>query len=298
MTLRVVLAVSRNVTFAHLKFDGLAYSQHTLDGDLIKGQKGMWMNVYVGGAIWVIGVAALAAAGTILFHRFRLSGARSGSDAVATVFGLVGGLHAVVMAFVLISLFDTVSTVKGGAQSEANGLVAVYWASDSLPEPAKIQIQELSRTYARTVIDQEWPSMRDGDPVTGSGWSLLDRIRAAIDAAQVDSDWQTERKTEAASQLWSVYEARQARLNAAGDSGVSAVVWIALIAGSVLSISLPYLFDSPNLIAHAMLMFALAGTIALMLFAIYQLQNPFSGGAQVGPDAFNSVIERFGARAS
>jgi hypothetical protein len=256
------------------------------------------MNVYVGGAIWVIGVAAIAAVATILFHRIRLADARSGNDAIGTVFGLVGGLHAVVMAFVLISLFDGVSTVRDGARSEANGLVAVYWASDSLPDPAKGQIQELSRTYARAVIDQEWPSLRDGTTVTGSGWSLLDRIRAAIDAAPAESDWQNERKSEAASQLWSVYEARQERLNAAGDSGVSTVVWLALIVGSMLSISLPYLFDGPKVIAHAIIMFSLAGTIALMLFAIYQLQNPFSGGAQVGPDAFNSVIERFGTRAS
>lgn len=256
------------------------------------------MNVYVGGAGWVLGVAALAVAGTILFHRFRPADASSGNDAIGTVFGLVGGLHAVVMAFVLISLFDTVSTVRDGAQSEANGLVAVYWASDSFSDPAKGQIQELSRTYARTVIDQEWPSMREGDPVAGPGWSLLDRIRAAIAAAPTESDWQIDRKTEAASQLWGVYEARQARLTAAGDSGVSTVVWIALIVGSILSISLPYLFDGPKVITHAILMAALAGTIALLLFAIYQLQNPFSGGAQVGPDAFNSVIERFGARAS
>jgi hypothetical protein len=40
------------------------------------------------------------------------------------------------------------------------------------------------------------------------------------------------------------------------------------------------------------LMSAMAGTIALLLFAIYQLQNPFSGGAKIGPDAFNSVLGR------
>lgn len=256
------------------------------------------MNVYVAGAVWVIGVAALAAVGTILFHRFRPAAARSGNDAIGTVFGLVGGLHAVVMAFVLISLFDGVSTVRDGSQAEANGLVAVYWAADSLPEPARAQIQELTRSYTRTVIDQEWPSMRDGAAMTGPGWSVLDRLRAAIDAAATESDWQAERRTEAASQLWAVYEARQARLTAAGDAGVSTVVWIALIVGSILSISLPYLFDGPQLITHAILMASLAGTIALMLFAIYQLQNPFSGGAMVGPDAFSSIIERFAATKS
>jgi hypothetical protein len=246
----------------------------------------------VAGAIWVLGVAALAAVVAILVHRYTPTG-RDGNDAVGTVFGLVGGLQAVVMAFVLISLFDAVSSVRDGSHQEANALVAVYWASDSLPEASRTQIQELSRSYARTVIDQEWPSMRDGTPVAGPGWSILDRLRAAIDATATESDWQVERKTEAASQLWAVYEARQSRLTAAGDAGVSTVVWIALIVGSLLSVSLPYLFDGPKVITHAILMASLAGTIALMVFAIYQLQNPFSGGAQVGPDAFQSVIDRF-----
>jgi hypothetical protein len=251
------------------------------------------MSIYVIGAVWVVGVATAAAFVTILFRRYSPKDGRTGNEAIGTVFGVVGGLHAVVMAFVLISLFDSVSTVRDGSYTEANGLVAVYWAADSLPEPARGQVQELSRTYARTVIDQEWPAMRDGAPVGGSAWALLDRMRAAIDAAPTSSDWQMERKVEAASQLWGVYQARQARLTAAGNSGISAVVWIALIVGSILSLSLPYLFDGPKLRTHMTIMFALAGTIALLMFAIYQLQNPFSGGARVEPTAFTSILDRF-----
>jgi hypothetical protein len=37
----------------------------------------------------------------------------------------------------------------------------------------------------------------------------------------------------------------------------------------------------------------LSGAIGLLLFAIYQLQNPFGGGASVGPDAFISALSRF-----
>ena len=251
------------------------------------------MSVYVFGALWVIGVATAAALITILFRRYSPKEGRSGNEAIGTVFGLVGGLHAVIMAFVLISLFDGVSTVRDGSYNEANSLVAVYWASDSLPEPARGQIQQMTRTYTRTVIDQEWPAMRDGRPVGGAGWGLLDRIRAAIDGAVTSSDWQADRKSEAASQLWNVYQARQARLTAAGNAGVSAVVWIALVVGSILSILLPYLFDGPKLLTHMVIMASLAGTIALLMFAIYQLQNPFSGGARVEPTAFTSIIDRF-----
>lgn len=251
------------------------------------------MNLYVSGLIWVVGVAVLAAIGTILVHRFVSAEARSSNDAVGQVFTIVGGLHAVLMAFVLISLFDAVSNVRNGSQNEANSLVAVYWAADSLPEPARGQIQDLTKSYVRTVIDQEWPRMSEGEAVAGPGWSILDRLRAAIDGAKPEADWQSERKTEAASQLWNIYQARQARLTSAGSEGVSIVVWFALIAGSLMSISLPYLLDVQKLSTHMILMSTLAGAIALLLFAIYQLQNPFSGGAKVGPDAFTSIIDRF-----
>jgi hypothetical protein len=250
------------------------------------------MNLYLSGLIWVLGVGATACVGTILVHRFMSADARSSNDAVGVVFSIVGGLHAVLMAFVLISLFDAVSTIREGSHTEANSLVAVYWAGDSLPEPAKGQIQDLAKSYTRTVIDQEWPKMRDGEAVSGPGWAILDRMRAAIDSASAESDWQQARKAEAASQLWNVYQARQARITAAGSQGVSTVVWLALIVGSLMSLSLPYLLDVRKLVTHMILMSAMAGTIALLLFAIYQLQNPFSGGAKIGPDAFNSVLGR------
>jgi uncharacterized membrane protein len=253
------------------------------------------MSIYLGGALWVIGVAVVAAIVTILVHRVAPAEGRKGNEAIGTVFGVVGGLHAVVLAFVLISLFDSVGTVRDGARTEANSLVAVYWAADSLPEPNRGQIQETVRVYTRTVIDQEWPRMSDGGAVDNAGWTLLERMRAAIDGVPTNDDWLLDRKTEAANQLWNVYQARQDRLTAAGHSGVSTVVWLALIIGSILSLSLPYLFDGPKLVTHMVIIGTLAGTIALLMFAIYQLQNPFSGGAMVGPDAFVSIIDRFTA---
>jgi uncharacterized membrane protein len=253
------------------------------------------MNVYVDGAIWVVGIAVAAALVTILVRKYSPKEGRSGNEAIGTVYTIVGGLHAVVMAFVLISLFDAVGTVRDGSYAEANGLVAVYWAADALPDPARGQIQEQARTYARTVIDQEWPAMQEGNTVGRQGWTVLERIRTAIDGAPAEGDWQQARKTEAASQLWNVYQARQSRLTAAGNSGVSSVVWIALVVGSILSIALPYLFDGPKLLTHMAIMASLAGTIALLMYAIFQLQNPFSGGAHVDPTAFTSILDRFTA---
>ncbi|GAB3877283.1 hypothetical protein GCM10029964_026140 [Kibdelosporangium lantanae] len=126
------------------------------------------------------------------------------------------------------------------------------------------------------------------------GWHLLDQMRDTISSTQTeqDNDWQASQKQNASDQLWQAYQARQARLDAAASNGVSTVVWFALILGTVMSMALIYLHGGPRMVPHALISGTLAAAITLLLFAIYQLQNPFSGGAAVGPDAFRAVLDR------
>ncbi|MBP2335138.1 hypothetical protein JOF41_001316 [Saccharothrix coeruleofusca] len=252
------------------------------------------MNLYLLSALWVGGAAIGAAVLAYLIRRFWAHEERArNNEAAGQVFTIVAGLNAVLMAFVLIALFDAAKEADDASYREADGLVAAAWASDSLPAGTGEQVRALARAYATTVINDEWPRMSGGAAVPSTGWSQLDRLRQAVARAQVDDEWQVERKTEAAHQLWLVYEARQDRLDAAG-SGVDAVVWFTLLLGSVLSIGLPLLFGGPSVRAHVIIVGTLTATIALLLYATYQMQNPFGGGADVDPGAFRAALERFG----
>ena len=71
-------------------------------------------------------------------------------------------------------------------------------------------------------------------------------------------------------------------------------MWFVLIIGSVVCLILPNLFGGTRLFPHVLLASTLAGALALMLFAIYQLQNPFSGGTRIDPSAFSWALERLG----
>jgi hypothetical protein len=252
------------------------------------------MSVYLLGLVWVAGATAVAGTVAFLISRRRPGdGNEADLSAVGTAFTLVGGMHAVLLVFVLIALFDATATAEEDSYREAEGLVAISWASTALPEPARTEIQKLSRSYADTVIEQEWPRMRAAEDTGDEGWAQLDRLRLAIERADATAGWQEERKSEAANQLWEVYQARQDRLNASG-SGVSLVMWFALIIGSVITVVLTYLNRGTKLLTHVVVVSTLVATIVLLLFAIYQLQNPFGGGASVGPEAFQATLERLG----
>ncbi|HEY4455202.1 MAG TPA: hypothetical protein VGN81_12880 [Pseudonocardiaceae bacterium] len=254
------------------------------------------MNIFVSGLIWVLGAALVAVGIAYLLHRRNPSENRSSNnDSASNVFTIVGGLQAVLIAFVLISLFDNVSTVSTESFTEANGVVAVYWDADSLPAPAKTKIQQLCLDYTNTVINTEWSQLASGaTSVTGPGWQQLQSLHGAITDAAVSNDdnWRLNEKTDAANQLWQVFQARQQRLSAASGGGVSLVVWLAMLVGSVLTLVLSYLFGGAKLVPHMVMVGVLAGTIALLLFAVYQMQDPFTGGAAVGPDAFTSALNR------
>ncbi|WP_328612341.1 DUF4239 domain-containing protein [Amycolatopsis sp. NBC_00345] len=251
------------------------------------------MNVYLTGIFWVVGAAVLAAVIGYLVRRFGWDeGRRDNNDAAGQVFTIVGGLHAVLVAFVLISLFDNVSTARAGSYTEADGLVAMSWAADSLPGDTGAKVHQLASAYATTVQRQEWPRLADGGAMPDTGWNQLSQLSKTIAGAQAGDDWANDRKTEAANQLWQVYQARQARLTASAASGVGSVVWFALILGSFISVLLPNLFGGTRMAAHLVIVSTLAGTIALLLYAIFQLQNPFSGGANIQPDAFASALAR------
>ncbi|WP_253773939.1 bestrophin-like domain [Goodfellowiella coeruleoviolacea] len=251
------------------------------------------MDIYLGGILWVV---CAAAGGALIAYFVRRIGMAEGrvnnNEAAGHVFTIIAGLHAVLVSFVLISLFDAVGAADDGSYQEANSLVAASWAAESLPEPASTRARELSRSYAEIVARQEWPAMGAGDEVSTLGWERLNELRVVVADAAANDEWQIDRKTEAADQLARVSQAREARLTAAGGGEVGAVLWLVLVVGSVLTVLLSNLFGGTRRTTHILIVTTLSAVIALLLFAIYQLQNPFGGGAQIGPDAFQWAVDR------
>lgn len=253
------------------------------------------MNLVLTGALWVLGAAVGAAIIGYLVRRIgQDEGSPSNNDAAGQVFTIVSGLQAVVLAFVLVTLFDAVSDARDGAYAEAQELVAVSWAMESLPAPDAIEVRHNSVAYLNGVIRDEWPSMQRGTPTGGPGWGRLDQIRAAVVNAEADGEFQENRKSEALDKLNEVYSERHERLTRAFDRGVVAVVWFVLIVGSLVCVLLPNLFGGTKLFPHIVLVSTLAGALALLLFAIFQLQNPFSGGSRIEPEAFQWALARLG----
>ena len=88
-----------------------------------------------------------------------------------------------------------------------------------------------------------------------------------------------------------VVELRQSRL-ANVTLGLPAVLWWVVAFGALLNIVLIWLQDM-EIHVHLILGGVLASIIALVIFLIAALDNPFRGEVSVGPDSIALVYETF-----
>jgi uncharacterized protein DUF4239 len=252
------------------------------------------------GILVVGGICLLALVGLELVHRLVPAVSRQRSNDVAGfIYAALGVIYAVLLALVVIAVWEEFQHASETVEQEANATAEIFWLAHRLPEPQGTHIQELARSYAEEVVNEEWPLMEQGKapPMTQvrgtpSGWTIIDEIRASLQDYEPHTKAEEQLYAEGLDQIEELNDARRLRLVAA-EEGVPGVLWSVLIFGGVAAIGFTYLFGLENTWAHRLMVVTLAAVIGLALFTIGALEHPFSGGARIGTGAFELILERF-----
>jgi hypothetical protein len=251
--------------------------------------------------VLVIGLICLIAIGGLeLVQRLVPAGSRQPhNDVAGFIYAALGVIYAVLLALVVIAVWEEYGAASETVEQEANALAEIFWLAHRLPEPEGTHLQELSHSYAEEVVHEEWPLMAQGQaPLltqveeTPAGWVLIDDIRANLQEVEPRTAADEQLYAEGLDQVQRLADARRMRLVAA-EEGIPGVLWAVLIFGGVAVVSFTYLFGLENTWAHRLMVLTLAAVIGLVLFTIGAMEHPFSGGARIGTGAFELVLERF-----
>ncbi|WP_225446723.1 DUF4239 domain-containing protein [Streptacidiphilus sp. PB12-B1b] len=240
--------------------------------------------------IFVGSMAAIALA-LRLVERFVPHHRRERQNEVAGfIFAGVGVLYAVLLGFVVISVWGNVGAAQQTTFNEADSLAGVYWISRSLPLPLGAQIEHQTLDYANTVETTEWPLMsrhRSSPQAT----QLVYDIRNSVLAYQPATLQQQVLYDHAVTDVENLASARRERLNQVQDS-VPPILWVALIAGAVLTVGFTFLFGLSNSLAHGLMVLSLGALVVASLILIKEMDYPFSGVTRVDPTAFRVFLSR------
>ena len=134
-------------------------------------------------AAMLVAVAGLAAVQRLVPAALR----QEHNDVAGFIYAVVGVIYAVLLALVVIAVWEEHEAARATVRDEASALAEVFWLARRLPGPEGPRIQELARSYATVVAEEEWPLMKDGR-ASPRAWALLDDIREPVQDGLVGAE--------------------------------------------------------------------------------------------------------------
>jgi len=187
------------------------------------------------------------------------------NEVAGFIFAGVGVLYAVLLGFVVVSVWGNVAAAQQTTFNEANSLAGVYWISRSPPLPPGPRDTHVTPHHPTT----------DATPPGPPAATLQQQV--LYDHAVTDVE--------------SLASARRERLNMVQDA-VPPILWVALITGAVLTIGFTFLFGLSNSVAHGLMVLALGALVVASLILIKEMDYPFGGVTKVDPTAFQVFLSR------
>lgn len=216
---------------------------------------------------------------------------REHHDVAGFILAIVGVIYAVLLAFVVIAVWEEFEEAKVVAEKEANALMDVYRMAPGFSAALKNQVRADVKVYAQSVVQDEWPTMSNGQNSDKTA-RALDRLWRAFIQATPRMAREASLYDQSIARLTDVSDNRRLRL-LASKNGLPGPLWGVLIFGGIATMLFTYFFGLEKFSNQASMTALLAGTIGLVIFVISALNYPFSGELRIEPEAMQSVLERF-----
>ena len=243
-------------------------------------------------ALIILGAAALSAVGMLIVRRRAPAGSFVRDPVPAgAVYSVVGTAYMLIVAFVFFIAFESYGGAKADAEKEATATLAMFHADVPFGPAARAELQGQMICYAREVISDEWPAMREG-----GASSVVDASVSAMEesAEQIPV---TDAKQAAAFEHWFTLneERRQGRQGRIGKAEglVPPVIWLILIIGAVVVIASVALFADreETAVTQAAMVAAVAIIVVSGLVLVRFLDRPYEGkSGSIKPTAMERTL--------
>ena len=245
------------------------------------------------GILLVGAMVLLAVAGTLLARRWvGVEVLKLNNEVAGFIYAVIGVVYAVLLGFTAIIVWGQYDKAQAVVEQEANELADLYRNAQTFPDGVRRELETRLRTYARLVVEKEWPAMveRKSSPET---WEAFNQLWRTYHLFQPENEHEKIWYAQSLAKLNQLGDRRRLRLLSSRSEGVPGVMWLVLLGAGAVTVGFSFLFGTRNTTAQVLMTAGLAMVIALVLLSIMAMQHPFAGITRVGPDAFNQFFEIF-----
>jgi hypothetical protein len=120
------------------------------------------VRIWLAGLVLVVVVTAAITIKLLVRRRAPVGGWFSDSSRSAGTLSVIGTMFAVMLAFVILLALQSYQRAREGASVEAVAVAELYSIASVFPPPVSDRLHGEWVCYARAVVEDEWPAMRDG----------------------------------------------------------------------------------------------------------------------------------------
>nr|WP_235892481.1 DUF4239 domain-containing protein [Mycolicibacterium hodleri] len=235
-------------------------------------------------------VVGLSVGGLIVFRRAVSHSRLENANAVSgQVFQLAGVLYAVLVAFVVVVVWEQFGDAENATVKEASAITDLLRDSTAIPAAYRPEVQRSLLAYTEDVINDELPRMRRGEAIeeesdhTTAVWTAFLKVQPATrnEIAFFDHD---------IVKLNDLSENRKLRVST-GEAAIPGELWVLLIGGGAVVMAFTFLFGTRDLLVHACAVGLTAGLMGFVIYLIFALEHPFVGALSVKPDPYVNVLQ-------
>jgi len=209
------------------------------------------------------------------------------NEVAGFLFAAIGVVYAVLLAFVVIAVWEKFSEGQTWVARESAAAAALFnYAEGTEQEAAKLHDSLVD--YLKLTIERDWPAMA-ADSEDAETTHALDALYRAAMALNRTGTRSTADMSEVFTQLDNLTLARRVRLHLSTGL-VPDVIWVALFAGAGLTVCFALFFASPNALAQLAMTTILTILLTFGLVVIISLDHPFSGPVHISPESLERVL--------
>ncbi|HEX4387469.1 MAG TPA: DUF4239 domain-containing protein [Steroidobacteraceae bacterium] len=237
-------------------------------------------------------LTALAMSGPLLIRRrIPFHSLRTNNEVAGFKFATIGVLYAVLLAFVVIIVWERFHDAERALVAESGAAATIYRLSGGLSKEVGAAMRIKLSAYLKSVLEEDWPAMAAGgaSPATNNA---LNAIYAEFVHYRPGDLHDSDLQADLFRQLDQLTQARRERL-IMGEGTVPGAIWFVLFLGAVLTVSFTFFFATENVVTQSLMTGVLAALIFSAILVIVAIDRPFTGAVEVSQEPIRLVLDDF-----
>jgi len=217
------------------------------------------------------------------------------NDVASSIFNRAGAIYGIMLAFVVIVLWQQYNKAVDNASREGAEAFQLYRDLSSYPDGKQADKAVKSLVdFARLVVEDEYPAMRQMEMSQATEQAMGGLVTATLNI-KPQNPHEEVLYSKILKDLEQLAKLRHERLMEM-ESSLPNIIWIALIVGAIVTMLFSVFFGAEKLWIHMVLTSLFAIILAITFFLIIELDYPFRGELSAKPDNYIKMLKMVGKK--